>query len=84
MKLENYPKIIEYLKKQTNRNIHLLLGNGFSMAYDSTIFSYNSLNAYVKQKGDEILRNLLSVTDNTNFELLMKQLEAFIRFAEVF
>lgn len=35
-----YDYVIDYLS-ENNRPKHLLLDNGFSMAYDSDIFSYN-------------------------------------------
>ena len=39
--LLTYDEIIHSLKKK-KRQKHLLLGNGFSMSYDSGIFSYNA------------------------------------------
>jgi hypothetical protein len=39
--LQTYQDAVKYLKKQKNK--HLLLGNGLSMAYDAKIFSYNAL-----------------------------------------
>ena len=85
MKLEKYDEIMNHLNSlPQKRKVHLLLGNGFSMAYDSTIFSYNSLSNYVKTKEDDFLKRLFSVIDNTNFEILMQQLESFIKLAEVF
>jgi hypothetical protein len=42
MELEIYGDIIKYLRDK-DRKTHLLLGNGFSIAYDHQIFSYNAL-----------------------------------------
>jgi hypothetical protein len=38
-KLCSYKDVCEYLAKRSRRK-HLLLGNGFSMAYEHKIFSY--------------------------------------------
>lgn len=82
MKLETYPTIINNLKKK-GRKYHLLMGNGFSMAYDSSIFSYNSLSQYVKSSDNDILKKLFKVIDSSNFELIMKQLDSFLDITEV-
>ncbi len=41
-----YDFMLDYHSKK-NRQKHLLLGNGFSMSYDSGIFSYNALNKFI-------------------------------------
>jgi len=83
MKLENYPDIIEYLKKQPDRTPHLLMGNGFSIAYDSTMFSYKSLSQHVKDSNNEVLKQLFTIVDNCNFEVIMQQLDTFISITDV-
>jgi hypothetical protein len=45
MTLKTYDEVITYLQKN-NRTPHLMVGNGFSMAYDSKIFSYNALHKF--------------------------------------
>ena len=45
--LQTYQGIVESLKKK-GRTKHLLLGNGFSMAYDAKIFSYNALSSFIE------------------------------------
>ena len=45
-KIQTYQEVTSYLKSK-NRKKHLLLGNGFSMAYDHTFFSYNALNGFI-------------------------------------
>lgn len=82
-KLLTYPEIIKSLhaKKRTK---HLLLGNGFSMSYDSEIFSYNALAKFLDNVDDPILKQLFEIIKTSNFELLMEQLENVAQIAEVF
>jgi len=40
MKLESFDDVHASLQKNRDRDFHLLLGNGFSVAYDPKIFSY--------------------------------------------
>ena len=40
--LKSYREVVDHFKQQ-RRKINLLLGNGFSIAYDKDIFSYNAL-----------------------------------------
>ena len=54
MELKKYSDVIEYLKKK-KRPTHLLLGNRFSMAYDSEIFSYNALHRFIDKLDNELL-----------------------------
>ncbi len=49
--LMTYQQVIESLQKK-KRQKHLLLGNGFSMSYDSGIFSYNALSDFLDANGD--------------------------------
>lgn len=78
-----YSSMLEYLKKN-KREKHLLLGNGFSIAYDSSIFSYNALNQFIETIDNEVLKKLFSIVDNKNFELVMQQLDNFCEIAELF
>jgi hypothetical protein len=78
-----YDYVIDYLAKN-NRQKHLLLGNGFSMAYDSGIFSYNALNKFIESVDNPLLKKLFSIVDNKNFELVMQQLDNFLEIAEMF
>lgn len=78
-----YDYVIDYLSKN-NRPKHLLLGNGFSMAYDSGIFSYNALNKFIETIDNPLLKKLFSIVDNKNFELVMQQLDNFLEIAEMF
>jgi len=82
-KLMTYDKVIKSLNTK-KRQKHLLLGNGFSMSYDSDIFSYNALNIFLENLDDYILQKLFEIIKTSNFELLMEQLENVAKIAEVF
>ena len=47
MKLETFEDVLGSIKNNKTRHFHLLLGNGFSIAYDQKIFSYNALHDFV-------------------------------------
>ena len=78
MKLETFDAVRESIDKNKNRKFHLLLGNGFSMAYDSDIFSYNALHDFVTKLSDEDLTTIFSVVRTRNFEVIMSQLDNFL------
>lgn len=59
-KLQSYENVINSLKKK-NRQKHLLFGNGFSIAYDSKIFSYNALSDFIEESSNVLLKELFSV-----------------------
>lgn len=81
--MKTYKEVIDHLDKR-KRAHHLLMGNGFSMAYDSEIFSYNALNKFIEDSNDELLNKLFGVVNNKNFELVMRQLENFCDLVDVF
>jgi hypothetical protein len=81
--LVSYQEVISSLKSK-NRQKHLLLGNGFSMSYDSGIFSYNALSKFLGDLDNEILQKLFKIIKTSNFELLMEQLDKVGQIAEVF
>lgn len=83
MELKNYQEVIKYLKDK-NRQKHLLLGNGFSMAYDADIFSYNALNKFIEKIEEPLLKKLFEIINDKNFELVMQQLDNFCQLAEEF
>ncbi|MGM0786024.1 MAG: DUF4917 family protein [Pseudomonadota bacterium] len=64
-------------KNKGKRKFHLLLGNGFSMAYDPDIFSYNALHEFISQLDDDDLSTVLEVIETKNFEVIMQQLDNF-------
>ncbi len=79
--LQSYDDVINHLKE---RQKHLLLGNGFSMSYDSNIFSYNALSQFLDKSENEVLQKLFHIVKTSNFELMMQQLENVAQIAEVF
>lgn len=81
--LQSYSEVVKYLKSKT-RQKHLLLGNGFSMSYDSAIFSYNALSKFIYELKDNDLHKLFEIVNTNNFELLMQQLDNAAQIAEVF
>lgn len=81
--LKSYDDVISYLNK-SKRTKHLLFGNGFSMAYDSKIFSYNALSTFIDEIDNDLLKKLFEVINTKNFELIMQQLDSFIEIASVF
>ena len=82
-KLLSYPDVLMSLAKK-KRKRHLLMGNGFSISYDSSIFSYNKLAEFLKDLESPILRQLFEIVKTSNFEILMEQLENVSKIAEVF
>ena len=64
---ESYEDVIKYLDKE-KRERHLLLGNGFSRAYDENIFSYKSLASFAKKDGSNSITKLFEITNTSNFE----------------
>jgi len=83
MELMNYDEVLAYLLKN-KRSPSLLLGNGFSMAYDSDIFSYNALQAFVDKTDDPILKKIFDIVKTKNFETVMRQLDNFCELAALF
>lgn len=84
MKLESYEDVLNSIEKNTDRDFHLLLGNGFSMAYDSQIFSYNALHEFVEKLDDDEISKILSVIETKNFELVMQHLDTLSALIEAF
>lgn len=82
-KLYTYDEVIKSLAEK-KRQKHLLLGNGFSMSYDSGIFSYNALSKFLENLDNDILQKLFQIIKTSNFELLMEQLDNVAQIAEVF
>jgi len=83
MNLQSYDDVVSYLEKK-RRSKHLLLGNGFSMAYDPNIFSYTALNKFIDELDDELLRKLFEIINTKNFEIVMQQLDNFVEIAKAF
>lgn len=81
--LKNYDEILPYLLRN-DRTPHLLIGNGFSMAYDHKIFSYNALQGFIEKIDDDLLSRLFGIVKTKNFEMVMQQLENFCELIEAF
>lgn len=79
--IPSFDEIIHYLQKK-NRPISLLFGNGFSMAYDSKIFSYNALYDFVINQKDPELSKLFDAINSKNFEEIMRQIDQYIDFSK--
>lgn len=81
--LQSYNDVIKYLSRK-KRTPHLLFGNGFSMAYNPGIFSYNALSSFIEKIDDPALSKLFSRLNTKNFELIMQQLDNFCEVADLF
>jgi hypothetical protein len=82
-KLMTYQEVVASLDKK-HCNKHLLFGNGFSIAYDRTIFSYIALRNFIETTGDPHIRSLFQKLNTKIFELIMQQLDNFCEIAEIF
>lgn len=83
MALETFNDVVNSINKNSGRPFHLLLGNGFSMAYDSKIFSYNALHDFVQNSGNPLLSKVFNAVKTKNFELILQQLDSFNELAKV-
>jgi hypothetical protein len=84
MDLETFDDVIQSIQKNSKREFHLFLGNGFSMAYDPEIFSYNALHDFIIKLDDRDLSKILGVLQTKNFEEIMQQLDSFSALIEAF
>lgn len=84
MKLETFNDVLASIKKNPKRSFHLLLGNGFSIAYDSGIFSYNAMHDFITKQVDKDLSTILSVIETKNFEVIMQYLDNFSALIDAF
>ncbi len=83
MEMMTFEEVITYLHRKS-RPYSLLMGNGFSMAYDSEIFSYNALYNFLTSRDDELINKLFDVIKTKNFELVMQQLDMTLALLEAF
>jgi len=83
MGVMSFEEVITSLRKK-GRTTSLLMGNGFSMAYDKEIFSYNALYNFLQSQEDELLTKLFGAIKSKNFELVMQQLDTTIALLDVF
>ena len=75
--LKSYREVVDHFKQQ-RRKINLLLGNGFSIAYDKEIFSYNALSRFINNSDDETIKQVFHVYNTQNFESIMQQLNNMV------
>jgi len=73
MPIQTFEEVIKHLNKD-KRERHLLIGNGFSMAYDPSIFSYNALSKFIEDSQNDLLVKLFEAINTRNFEQIMRQL----------
>lgn len=69
--------------EKKKRPFSLLLGNGFSMAYAPSIFSYNALHGFVDKTDNTLLKALFAVVDTHDFERVMQQLDVLAAIGDV-
>lgn len=79
----SFSEVMAGLAKK-KRQASLLIGNGFSMAYDKEIFSYNALYDFLISQDDPLLTKLFGVIKTKNFELVMKQLGTTLALLDAF
>src|SRR5688572_29679665 len=77
VKLESFDDVLASIRKNSKRPFHLLIGNGFSVAYDPAIFSYNALHDFVAKLNDDDLSTIIEVIETRNFEVIMQYLDHF-------
>jgi hypothetical protein len=79
MELESFSEVLAAIKKNKGRQFHLILGNGFSIAFDPKIFSYNALYNFVKSFKDQDVLKIFDVIATKNFEVIMQHLDSCSR-----
>jgi hypothetical protein len=79
MLLEDFSAVTASMKKNPSRSFHLLMGNGFSIAFDHKIFSYNALYEFVSKIDDKDLASILGAIEIKNFETIMQHLDSCTR-----
>lgn len=84
MALEAFEDVLKSIQKNKGRPFHLLLGNGFSVAYDPDIFSYTALHSFVAKLDNKLLNTLFEIIKTRNFELVLEQLTTFSALLEAF
>ncbi len=83
--MESFEDVLGSIEKNRNkRQFHLLLGNGFSMAYDPEIFSYTALHNFISELNDADLNTILGVIETKNSEVIMQQLDNFSALIDAF
>lgn len=84
MEVQTFDEIIGHLNKRKNRPVSLLMGNGFSVGFDGNIFTYNALAKFLSSKSDDLINKLFEAVKTTNFEVVMRQLDATVALLKSF
>ena len=84
MELETFDGVRAAMAKNKQRAFHLLLGNGFSLAFEPNIFSYNALYNFVAELENPILKELFEVVGTHDFERVIQQLDTFAALGAAF
>lgn len=83
MHFDSLAVVMDRLRKG-HRKANLLLGNGFSVAYDPNIFTYNALYDFIDKLDDSVLSKLFAAIKTKNFEIIMQQLGTFLAILDAF
>ncbi|MBD5399450.1 MAG: DUF4917 family protein [Treponema sp.] len=83
MVLMKYENVVKHLKHE-NRITNLLIGNGFSISYSPSIFSYNALSSFIDSSEDTELKKLFDIIKTSNFEQIMRELDLFVQILNAF
>ena len=75
MSLLTYNEVTKKIAESRNKRKHLLIGNGFSIAYDKNIFTYDALSKFVEDAQNDLLKKLFRINETRNFEQIMRQLD---------
>lgn len=71
---DSYEDVLKYIDSKGGSK-HLLIGNGFSIAYKPDIFSYKSLAQKGSENTESSISELFQITGTANFEVAIQQLE---------
>jgi hypothetical protein len=82
--VDSFEVVAASMRKNRERAFHLLLGNGFSMAFAPNIFSYNALHDFVSKLDNPVLKELFDVVGTHDFERVMHQLDTFAALGAAF
>lgn len=83
VKVENYSECLSELQRK-RRQVSLLLGNGFSIDYNPSMFSYNALQTFIAELSDPVVNHLFQVVKSKNLEIIMQQLHVLSDLLDVF
>ncbi|MBQ0132258.1 MAG: DUF4917 family protein, partial [Comamonas sp.] len=71
--VKSFSEVKAHLNKE-RRPVSLLMGNGFSVAFNHDIFTYKALADFLNSKEDLLVNKLFDTIKTKNFELIMQQL----------